>query len=114
MNKTDHRAETTGQINHFCNGFDQVVRCTDNGGSLLGVLLVALKELGGEVLSVWPKRQTLEDLFLRELRAARSGSPPGGVSGSCERLVSRGFSRERAEARTRETEWIQENSIPTQ
>jgi ABC-2 type transport system ATP-binding protein len=36
----------------------------------LSALIVAVKERGGEVSSVWPKRQTLEDLFLRELRQA--------------------------------------------
>jgi ABC-2 type transport system ATP-binding protein len=36
----------------------------------LGRLLVAVRERGDEVTSVWPKRQTLEDLFLRELRDA--------------------------------------------
>jgi len=38
-------------------------------------LLVAAKELGGEVTSVWSKRETLEDLFLKEIGARRSGEP---------------------------------------
>ncbi len=36
----------------------------------LGLLLIAVRERGGEVTSVWPKRQTLEDLFLREIGRA--------------------------------------------
>jgi len=32
----------------------------------LGPLLEAVQRAGGQVLSVWPKRDTLEDLFLRE------------------------------------------------
>jgi ABC-2 type transport system ATP-binding protein len=33
----------------------------------LGPLLQAVRQAGGEVLSIWPRRDTLEDLFLREI-----------------------------------------------
>jgi ABC-2 type transport system ATP-binding protein len=33
----------------------------------LGRLLAVIRDRGDEVTSIWPKRQTLEDLFLREL-----------------------------------------------
>jgi len=36
-------------------------------------LMMAAHEAGASVSSVWPKRQTLEDLFLRELRQKRTG-----------------------------------------
>jgi ABC-2 type transport system ATP-binding protein len=36
-------------------------------------LLNDVQESGGEVVSVWPRRETLEDLFLREV-----GAGPGG------------------------------------
>ncbi len=37
-------------------------------------LLSAAREAGGQVLSVWPRRRTLEDLFLEEIaRSGRSG-----------------------------------------
>lgn len=39
----------------------------------LGRLLAAAREAGGQVLSVWPRRQTLEDLFLEQVR--RPGNP---------------------------------------
>ncbi len=42
----------------------------------LGQLLEATRRAGGQVLSVWPRRDTLEDLFLREIgRAAPRGEP---------------------------------------
>jgi ABC-2 type transport system ATP-binding protein len=36
----------------------------------LGRLLEAVRQAGGQVLSVWPRRDTLEDLFLREIGSA--------------------------------------------
>jgi ABC-2 type transport system ATP-binding protein len=38
----------------------------------LGSLLAAVRQTGGEVLSVWPRRETLEDMFMREI-----GKKPG-------------------------------------
>jgi ABC-2 type transport system ATP-binding protein len=35
-------------------------------------LLAAVPAAGGEVLSVWPRRETLEDLFLREIGRAKA------------------------------------------
>jgi ABC-2 type transport system ATP-binding protein len=35
-------------------------------------LLAAVPSAGGEVLSVWPRRETLEDLFLREIGRAKA------------------------------------------
>jgi ABC-2 type transport system ATP-binding protein len=35
-------------------------------------LLAAVPAVGGEVLSVWPRRETLEDLFLREIGRAKA------------------------------------------
>jgi ABC-type multidrug transport system ATPase subunit len=34
-------------------------------------LLAAVSTAGGEVVSVWPRRETLEDLFLREIGRAK-------------------------------------------
>jgi ABC-2 type transport system ATP-binding protein len=48
-----------------------LVRVTDVES--LGELLGLVRQSGGEVLSVWPRRETLEDLFLREI-----GRMPGG------------------------------------
>jgi ABC-2 type transport system ATP-binding protein len=36
-------------------------------------LMMAARDAGASVSSVWPKRQTLEDLFLRELHQERAG-----------------------------------------
>jgi ABC-2 type transport system ATP-binding protein len=36
----------------------------------LGRLLVGVDQVGGEVTSIWPRRETLEDLFLREVGEA--------------------------------------------
>ena len=33
----------------------------------LGRLVVDVERVGGEVTSIWPRRETLEDLFLREV-----------------------------------------------
>jgi len=38
----------------------------------LAKLLAAVPAAGGEVLSVWPRRETLEDLFLREIGRAKA------------------------------------------
>jgi ABC-2 type transport system ATP-binding protein len=38
----------------------------------LARLLAAVSGAGGEVLSVWPRRETLEDLFLREIGRAQA------------------------------------------
>ncbi len=38
----------------------------------LAELMAAVREAGSQVNSVWPKRKTLEDLFLHELHAERS------------------------------------------
>jgi len=38
----------------------------------LGSLLAAVRQTDGEVLSVWPRRETLEDMFMREI-----GKEPG-------------------------------------
>jgi ABC-2 type transport system ATP-binding protein len=40
--------------------------------SELARLLAAVSGAGGEVLSVWPRRETLEDLFLREIGRAQA------------------------------------------
>jgi len=37
----------------------------------LAELMAVVRESGAEVFSIWPKRKTLEDLFLREIRANR-------------------------------------------
>jgi len=42
----------------------------------LARLIDAVQRAGGQVVSVWPRRETLEDLFLREL-----GRPPGRAEG---------------------------------
>jgi ABC-2 type transport system ATP-binding protein len=39
-------------------------------------LLAAVPAAGGEVLSVWPRRETLEDLFLREIGRAKAEELP--------------------------------------
>jgi ABC-2 type transport system ATP-binding protein len=54
----------------------RLVRVPDVEG--LGRLLAATGQAGGQVLSVWPRRETLEDLFLREVGAAGAdqGSAP--------------------------------------
>jgi hypothetical protein len=36
-------------------------------------LLTDVQAEGGQVLSVWPRRETLEDLFLRKVGAKTSG-----------------------------------------
>jgi ABC-2 type transport system ATP-binding protein len=41
----------------------------------LGELLSAVRASGGQVVSVWPKRQTLEDLFLDKIRGDGQGMP---------------------------------------
>jgi len=45
------------------------VKVDDVGG--LARVLAEVPAAGGEVVSVWPRRETLEDLFLREIGAAR-------------------------------------------
>jgi ABC-2 type transport system ATP-binding protein len=40
----------------------------------LAELMVVVRESGAQVFSIWPKRKTLEDLFLQEIRA---GGPDG-------------------------------------
>ena len=40
------------------------------GVAALTALLSAVPAAGGEVLSVWPRRETLEDIFLREIGQA--------------------------------------------
>jgi ABC-2 type transport system ATP-binding protein len=42
------------------------------GVPALTKLLAAVPAAGGEVLSVWPRRETLEDLFLREIGRAKA------------------------------------------
>jgi ABC-2 type transport system ATP-binding protein len=55
-------------------GAQCVLRVADAGA--LGELLSAVKVQGGEVLAVWPKRKTLEDLFMEQLPAqAGRGAP---------------------------------------
>jgi ABC-2 type transport system ATP-binding protein len=39
----------------------------------LGYLLAAVRESDGQVLSIWPRRETLEDLFMREIVGERGG-----------------------------------------
>ena len=39
----------------------------------LGALLAAVGQSEGGVISVWPRRETLEDMFMREI-----GKEPGG------------------------------------
>jgi ABC-2 type transport system ATP-binding protein len=39
-------------------------------------LLAAVSGAGGEVVSVWPRRETLEDLFLREIGRAKAEESP--------------------------------------
>jgi ABC-2 type transport system ATP-binding protein len=46
-------------------GEETLVRVPDL--EALGPLLESVRQRGGQVLSVWPKRDTLEDLFLREI-----------------------------------------------
>ena len=46
------------------------------GVPALTQLLAAVPAAGGEVLSVWPRRETLEDLFLREIGRARAEERP--------------------------------------
>jgi ABC-2 type transport system ATP-binding protein len=46
-------------------GEESLLRVSDLAA--LGPLLEAVQRGGGQVLSVWPKRETLEDLFLREV-----------------------------------------------
>ncbi len=43
-----------------------------DGVPALTKLLAAVTAAGGEVLSVWPRRETLEDLFLREIGRAEA------------------------------------------
>jgi ABC-2 type transport system ATP-binding protein len=43
----------------------RLVRVADLEG--LGSVLAAVRQSGGEVISVWPKRETLEDMFMREI-----------------------------------------------
>jgi ABC-2 type transport system ATP-binding protein len=43
-----------------------------DGAPALAKLLGKVTDAGGEVLSVWPRRDTLEDLFLREINKAQA------------------------------------------
>ena len=43
-----------------------------DGVPSLTKVLAAVPAAGGEVLSVWPRRESLEDLFLREIGRAKS------------------------------------------
>lgn len=43
-----------------------------DGVPSLTTLLAAVPAAGGEVVSVWPRRETLEDLFLREIGRAKA------------------------------------------
>jgi ABC-2 type transport system ATP-binding protein len=47
-----------------------------DGVPALTRLLAAVPVAGGEVLSVWPRRETLEDLFLREIGRAKAEERP--------------------------------------
>ena len=42
----------------------------------LSALLAAVRESGGRVDSVWPRRETLEDVFLKEVGAAATEDEP--------------------------------------
>jgi ABC-2 type transport system ATP-binding protein len=55
-------------------GEETLVRVADVAA--LTRLLNAVQDDGGQVLSVWPRRDTLEDLFLREVGAATAGELP--------------------------------------
>jgi hypothetical protein len=46
------------------------------GVPALTKLLAMVPAAGGEVLSVWPRRETLEDLFLREIGRAKAEERP--------------------------------------
>ena len=46
------------------------------GVPALTKLLAAVPAAGGEVLSVWPRRESLEDLFLREIGRAKAEERP--------------------------------------
>jgi ABC-2 type transport system ATP-binding protein len=39
----------------------------------LGSLLAAARQAGGQVLSVWPRRETLEDMFIKEIGRGTGG-----------------------------------------
>jgi ABC-2 type transport system ATP-binding protein len=53
---------------------ESLVRVT--GVDSLERLLAACRESGGQVTSVWPRRDTLEDLFLREIGAEPARTEP--------------------------------------
>jgi len=55
-------------------GNDTLVRVDDIAA--LTRLLTAVQDGGGQVLSVWPRRDTLEDLFMREVGATSAGDSP--------------------------------------
>jgi ABC-2 type transport system ATP-binding protein len=52
-------------------GPDSLLRVSDV--TELGRLLEAVRRVGGQVLSVWPRRDTLEDLFMREVGRDEAG-----------------------------------------
>jgi hypothetical protein len=39
----------------------------------LGSLLAAARQAGGQVLSIWPRRETLEDMFIKEIGRGTGG-----------------------------------------
>ena len=47
-----------------------------DGVATLTTLLAALAGARAEIVSVWPRRESLEDLFLREIGRAKSGARP--------------------------------------
>jgi ABC-2 type transport system ATP-binding protein len=67
--------ETHAGLDISSSGEETLLRVSDV--DQLGPLLQAIRQAGGEVLSIWPRRDTLEDLFLREIGSGRSsGAQP--------------------------------------
>jgi ABC-2 type transport system ATP-binding protein len=56
-------------------GAESLLRVRDVEG--LARVLASVQSLGGQVTSVWPRRETLEDLFMREV--ATGGSREAGA-----------------------------------